>query len=74
MGIDDPVSGREFIYPGQELGPIFSPTSGKDSKSDLENILKSKKNGEMKIIIHCRLLEIPTVLKSMEKLSSSYLY
>lgn len=54
MGIDDPVSGREFIYPGQELGPIFSPTSEKDPKSDLENILKSKKNGEMKIIIHCR--------------------
>lgn len=37
MGIDDPVSGREFIYPGQELGPIFSPTS---AKKILNRILK----------------------------------
>lgn len=24
MGIDDPVSRREFIYAGQELGPFLS--------------------------------------------------
>lgn len=48
MGIDDPVSRREFIYAGAGIRPIPF------LESDLENILESKRNGEMKIIIHYR--------------------